>query len=552
MNLLDAEWIPVRHASGRQRWIAPHQVTEAIGTDPVMTLDAPRADFNGALTQFLIGLIQTAWLRSDRHWDREELLWEPPSPDALRALFAPLRGVFDFDGDGPRFMQDLTLGLEDSPAENGIGALLIESPGESALERNTDHFVKRGGVQALCPDCAAAALFTLMTNAPSGGAGHRTSLRGGGPLTTLVVYDPERQGHPPRALWRDMVCNVLEPVLLLRYCDQQKADLKYIFPWLAPQRELQAPDPKAETQPLDVHPAHMFWAMPRRIRLNLDAVASGVCDLCGRASVRLVSRYHAKNYGLNYKGPWQHPLSPYYRSKSTEQALPMHPQPGGLGYRHWLGWVLGTDSAGKRVQPASVVQAFVGDGGGSMFRLWAFGYDLENMKVRCWYEATFPLFELPADGDATEVLRGIVNALLQPTEKVADYLRRAVCGAWLGNGEARGDLEFIEASYWSATEHGFFDAVREAVELAHTRGREAVEASVGLRERWVKDLRRAAFALFDLHAGSGDVASSHPERIAAAHLNLKRQLFGDALLRDAGLKPPEATATRRGRKAKAA
>ena len=28
--------------------------------------------------------------------------------------------------------------------------------------------------------------------------------------------------------------------------------------------------------------------------------------------------------------------------------LPLHPQPGGLGYRHWLGWVLGLRSD-KRV-----------------------------------------------------------------------------------------------------------------------------------------------------------------------------------------------------------
>ncbi len=552
MNLLDAEWIPVRHASGLQRRIAPHQLTDAIDTDPIAALDAPRADFNGALIQFLIGLVQTAWLQSGRQWDRDELLWEPPAPDALRALFAPLREAFEFDGDGSRFMQDRTLGPADSPAENGIGALLIESPGESALERNTDHFVKRGGVQALCQDCAAAALFALMTNAPSGGAGHRTSLRGGGPLTTLVVYDPEQAGHPPRALWRDVICNVLEPMLLLRECDRQKSELRHIFPWLAPQQDLQTPGPKAETQPLDVHPAHMFWAMPRRIRLDLDAVAGGDCDLCGRASERLVSRYRTKNYGLNYKGPWRHPLSPYYRNKPAEPALPMHPQPGGLGYRHWLGWVLGTDIAGKRVEPASVVQAFVSQGGGSMFRLWAFGYDMENMKARCWYEATFPLFESPAGNDAAEVLRGIVDALLQATEKAADCLRRAVRDAWLGDGEARGDLEFVEANYWSATEHKFFDAINEANALAHTQGREAVEASIGLRERWISDLRRTAFSLFDLHAGRGDIASSHPERIAAAHLALKKQLFGDALMRAAGLKPPEDTATRRGRKARAA
>jgi CRISPR system Cascade subunit CasA len=28
------------------------------------------------------------------------------------------------------------------------------------------------------------------------------------------------------------------------------------------------------------------------------------------------------------------------------------------------------------------------------FRLWAFGYDMDNMKARCWYEAQMPLYEI--------------------------------------------------------------------------------------------------------------------------------------------------------------
>ncbi|MGG2362666.1 type I-E CRISPR-associated protein Cse1/CasA, partial [Salmonella enterica] len=64
--------------------------------------------------------------------------------------------------------------------------LLIESPGANTLKKNLDHFVRRGRVEVLAPAAAAMALFTLQTFAPSGGAGHRTSLRGGGPLTTLV------------------------------------------------------------------------------------------------------------------------------------------------------------------------------------------------------------------------------------------------------------------------------------------------------------------------------------------------------------------------------
>src|SRR5690606_39878644 len=55
MNLLETAWIPVRRASGQQDWVAPWQIAEP----DIVALDSVRADFNGALVQFLIGLIQT-------------------------------------------------------------------------------------------------------------------------------------------------------------------------------------------------------------------------------------------------------------------------------------------------------------------------------------------------------------------------------------------------------------------------------------------------------------------------------------------------------------
>lgn len=549
MNLLEDGWIPVRHASGRHRLIAPDELTDSIEADPIVAVDAPRADFNGALVQFLIGLVQTAWVRSRRYWDREALLWTPPSPSALRDLFAPLREAFEFDGAGARFMQDLTLGPADTPMKNSIAALLIEAPGEQSLERNTDHFVKRGVTNAICLECAAAALFTLMTNAPRGGAGHRTSLRGGGPATTLVIYDPDREGDPPRALWRDVACNILDPALFLSTCDRSKTALGHVFPWLGAQQDLQALDVKSEVQPLRVHPAHMFWAMPRRIRLDLDAPASGQCDLCGRVSESLVSRYQTKNYGLNYKGPWRHPLSPYYRSKPTGPSLPVHPRPDGLSYRHWLGWVLGSADGTRQIEPATVVQAFVESGGLPGFRLWAYGYDMDKMKARCWYEATFPLFEFDSgDQDAPATLRGIVDALLLVSVKVAGHLRMAVSDAWFGEVEVRGDLGFIEAGYWSGTEQDFFDCVRRSAALVRKHGRDAVEASASIRKHWIHCLRRSAFALFDAHAARGELEACHPERLAAAYQGLRRQLFGDALMVSLGLKP-EGEPIRRQRRA---
>ena len=549
MNLLTDRWIPVRDAHNQSRLIAPHELTADIAINPILRLDAPRPDFNGALAQFLIGLVQTAWVLAGKRWNRELMLLKPPSPDALAEAFAPLLHAFELDGDGPRFMQDLTLCAADKPAENGIAALLIESPGEQATERNTDHFVKRGQGSAMCTHCAAMALFTLMTNAPSGGAGHRTSLRGGGPLTTLLIHDPEAEAAAAPALWRDVAANVRDTSRFLVDANPERAELKHVFPWLAGIQQLQ---PGEETQPLDAHPAQMYWAMPRRIRLVFGDAAPRACELCGAMDRMIVERYHTKNYGMNYKGPWRHPLSPYYRTKPTEPALPMHPQPGGLGYRHWLGWVLGLEQKGKSVEPAAVVRDLLTEQPSAQFRLWAFGYDMDNMKARCWYESRFPLFDFPLGDEAAESLRGLVDRLLETAELGAAFLRWAVRDAWLGDADARGDLSFVEAGFWSTSEPGFFARVGQAGALVKQHGREAFEQSLDLRADWLAAVQRQVLTLFDLHAVAGGVEVSRPDRLAAAHRVLRSQLFGDKLRAAAGLPVEKAPAKGRGKKSSTA
>jgi CRISPR system Cascade subunit CasA len=545
MNLLTDRWIPIRDSRNQARLIAPHELTADIGSNPILRLDAPRPDFNGALAQFLIGLVQTAWVLAGRRWNRERMLLQPPSPDELAQAFAPFTHAFELDGDGPRFMQDLTLCAADKPAENGMAALLIDSPGEQASERNTDHFVKRGQGSAMCTHCAAMALFTLMTNAPSGGAGHRTSLRGGGPLTTLLVHDPEAADAPPPALWRDVAANVRDTPRFVADANPERAELKHVFPWLA---AIEALQPGAETQPLDTHPAQMYWAMPRRIRLVFDASAPGVCELCGAIDRPLVERYHTKNYGMNYKGPWRHPLSPYYRSKPADPPLPMHPQPDGLGYRHWLGWVLGLEQKGRVVEPAAVVRDLLSEQPSAQFRLWAFGYDMDNMKARCWYESRFPLFDFPPGDEAAEALRGLLDRLLETAELSASFFRWAVRDAWLGDADARGDLSFVEAGFWSTTEPAFFACVAQAAAVVRQHGRDAFEESLALREAWLSAVRREVLALFDLHAATGVVEAAHPARLAAAQRVLRSQLWGDKLRAAAGLPIEKAPAKARAKK----
>lgn len=526
MNLLNESWVPVRRREGARDWITPYQLS-----DPdIVAFDADRADFNGALAQFAIGLLQTTTpVDSPVLWKR--LFDSPPSPETLMEWFAPVASAFGLDGDGARFMQDFSLKAEEGTL-NSISALLIESPGENALRNNSDHFVKRGQVEAMCPACAAAALFTLQTNAPSGGVGYRTGLRGGGPLTTLLLAQPRQ------SLWQDLWLNVLERSRFLAQCgDAQKSVPHFRFPWLA---DIGAIQTGAETAPAQVHPDHIFWAMPRRIRLDMDGDAAGNCDICGQTAEKLVQQYETKNYGLNYKGPWDHVLSPYYETK--EGWLPLHPQPGGFGYRHWLPWVMGMSADKKRQRPARVVD-YLRDHRARLvqgqLRLWAFGFDMDNMKARCWYESALPLYALAdCSPDAQKQIESEVAIWLAGAELAAYFLRSAVKGAWF-SADARGDFSAIDASFWGATEAVFYRQLKALIDLLRDDDDSETDP-LPTREAWHRHLVHTCLRLFDGEfVGAGAVERQNPHRLATAYQQLKRNLDGPKMRQALALPVPE-------------
>ena len=127
-NLLHERWIPVKRKNGENPvYISPSQITDGLATNPIIALAAPRPDFNGALIQFLIGLIQTTSPPADEsEWQKK--FRSPPSPDELKVAFERYADAFNLDGDGPRFMQDLDL-TETEGEQNKIDHLLMEMPG---------------------------------------------------------------------------------------------------------------------------------------------------------------------------------------------------------------------------------------------------------------------------------------------------------------------------------------------------------------------------------------------------------------------------------------
>ena len=512
MNLIKDPWIAVRCKSGSETLIAPWQLTEA--HDPVIALSTPRPDFNGALMQFLIGLLQTAATPDDNNcW--LDWLESPPNPEQLKACFERYAYAFELKAEKGAFMQDFDELDTDTQA---IEKLLIDSPGGKTLKDNTDHFVKRERIKHICPGCAATALLSLQVNAPSGGVGHRTSLRGGGPLTTLVILD--ENSDLPADLWRNLWLNVLEKSEIANLTGNKgKTAPADIFPWLAKTRTSETNSGK-ETTPIDINPLQMYWGMPRRIRIHWQSdnniSNAEYCDLCGEASDELINHYQTQNYGINYTGAWQHPLSPY-RLDNTGNLLPRHVQPAGLSYQHWLSMIEDDENNFS----SEVVKRYQNLGWDKeQFRLYAFGYDMDNMKARCWYEATFPLYTIP------DVIRVAfskrVQTLTETAAEFAGFIQRNVKEAWFKRpGDAKGDTTFLKQIFYEHTESAFYQAVKEL----QTRLSNGTGTDVDVLREWHGTLRSSALDLFDYWSTCGDFTQANPRRIAEAREKLKRQIY---------------------------
>jgi len=491
----------------------------------VTALAYPKPELNGSIMQFLIGWLQTVVPENQDEDDWEELYFNPPSPEQLKAWSAEWVSAFELDGDGPRFMQDADLDVSDG-TPIGIGALLMDSPGGNTLKQNTDHFIKRDLVSKLSAVYAAAALYNLQLNAPSGGQGHRTSMRGGGPLTTLVVPD---SASGQATLWRTVWMNVFDWTSFSEQydCVRPVGPTPDVFPWLDQTR---SSDPKKGgkvTTPDDAHPLQMYWSMPRRIRLDTDSVPVGRCDLSGIENDAVISRYYTKNFGTNYEGAWNHPLSPYYFDKNGN-GLPMHAQSDGFNYRHWMGLVVG--KAGLKT-PARIVHHAVSSSRlrGEQLRVWAFGYDMDNMKAMAWYESTYPIY--PASNTATSQAFDVtVTALIEASDLARAYLQKSVKAAWFRRpAEKKGDSSVIDLSFWRRTEQDFYSSLDELHQALKIESVDTQTAREAVKRRWLNLLKRESVNQFDMLTSSGDFRQADPKRIAIARGDLRRSMNGKKL-----------------------
>ena len=528
-NLIDEPWIPVRRASGAEEWIRPWEVpARGEDTSRATGLSAPRPDFNGALIQFLIGLVQTAFApNTEREWRRR--LQNPPNPGELREAFSAHASAFNLDGDRPRFLQDYDRIPE--AKDKPIAYLLVDSPSDNALRKNKDHFIKDRTAQQYCGACTATALYDLQTHAPQGGRGHRTSLRGGGPVSTIVMG---------RDLWHTIWLNVLPGPDLAGGDAAPDGDppQSSVYPWLAPTRT--SGDDRATT-PEDAHPLQAFWGMPRRIYLD-EPEEGGRCSLCGREQGRLFSGYRTTNHGVDYQGAWEHPLTPH-RIGDDGEPRPRHAQQEGFSYRYWRGFAIG---GGDQSQPARVVRRFYKRGRYAELddvfkgpaRLWVFGFETDRTKIRAWHESQMPLYRVPPE--VRPELERLVSRLVDVAGSVAGNLTQALRKGLYGypsettTGKTDWDIaegasrdhtlfENAEVQFWQDTEPAFYDTLGSAVRKLEDREPESGEEALdGLKVRWAETLQEEALRLFDETTQHGRSQAEDLKALSVARQELRR------------------------------
>lgn len=526
ISLLDEIWISVRDRDGAISKIAPWQIAEGNGLR-YTTLAAPRPDFNGALAQFLIGLLQTAFApEDDKAWRK---LWDaPPTPEQLRQAFDQYREAFVLDGDGPRFMQHKLAAEANEPKK--IGFLLLDAFGDNTLKFNRDHFYKRASFRQLCSHCVATALYTLQLNAP-GNKVYRSSIRRGGPLTTLLLPKNDNEGIT-LGLWHRLWLNVLPADVMLN--ESSQTDGKAIFSWLSQKSFGELITPQM------VHPYFVYWAMPRQLAFDFEHTFSGRCDLCGEDGVELHDSYKVLDYGPKTEG-FQHPLSPYQRKNANEFALPIPTPRGGVGYRDWAGVVVsGEDGSGKGFRAPSKI---VGHHRLSFYRrdidssIWAFGFGMKDMNARAWFESRMPLLLVSRERQEDFENRAnlYVLAACRIERSLLLLLRKAIyCNPdrqkgggskWLvpeGIPDMKDfpRLSLVEnclGDYWRNGEPVFYEHLEKL--------RQAVEDEKDLDgEPWRKALCKLAVESFNRAVESFEVSDSRIKAVIAA----RRELWFEA------------------------
>lgn len=392
MNLLTSAWIPVREG-GVFRHITLETLLCGEGD---YHLSLYRDDMETAALQLLISLVQAAFTPNSN----EELFLrekQPLTTQEYATAIAPLEEWFELDHEDTPFMQSRGVRAKDATPIQKLFAGLPEG-------NNHAFFNPPGEVGAVCPSCAAIALFNQASNCPSFGGGFKDNLRGSAPVNTFVVGNSLR-----KTLWLN--------VLTAGYASS-------ILPNTTAENRLTWITPIKAGEKIQAHGIGLlrglFW-QPTKLVL-IGESKDGLCDSCMSPSQNLYKGFKKEwKFLYEVQGLWPHPHSPQVWNLKKSGAVDKHrflsfttTAPAWTQLNQYL--VVHDDSI-----PAPVVEQFKELFPRRALNLYVSGY--RNKKAAIILRR-HDLFSMPVDWGADNRLSGVINEALN----VRSLLRRKLYG----------------------------------------------------------------------------------------------------------------------------
>lgn len=538
-NLLHEPWIPVVRRDGTRQWIRPAEITSDYDRNPVVRLDSNRADFNGALIQFLIALVQTCCAPEQEDDDLygepwKEQFFKPPTSEALQAKFDTYQAAFNLDGEYPRFMQDKAAAGE---TEWDIFKLLIDGFGAS------HHFGKFENITGLGYRAAATALVSHQMNTTNSLAGsknqHRSSIRNGGFLTTILT-----SANTEPTLWETVWLNILPQSVFNAYCgNPEKTAIQNIFPWMGETRVSDASGRDTFTE--DEHPLTMYWAMPRRVHLRFEDAAEGSCAVETNGTESVIRTFDVKPDGFNYK-LWLHPLTPVRYDENNVPTSFYKTDNDGVRYNNWLGIVQTVNVKKASIEAAKIMKYFRSESGKQdkpsrndmvpLVKIAAFGFTNDNAKIQSYRYNEMPLYAIPEA--IRETTESIIEHSIDAASKVVYRLREA-CKACVGmkiyklkdgkwqwvshpqkSGKDSGVVDGAESSFWQNTETAFYDTLSTTISALSANPDEFSDEMKAIKQKWHSSLADAALAIFATLADAAPFEQIDMRSVLRAELEL--------------------------------
>jgi CRISPR system Cascade subunit CasA len=529
-------------------WIRPADITSDYTGNPVVRLDSNRADFNGALVQFLIALLQTCSapseedddLLNDEPWKTR--FFSPPTPETLQTEFLTYEAAFNLDGEYPRFMQDRTVQGEGS-ASWDIFKLLIDGFGAS------HHFGKFDAIAGMGYRAIAVALISHQMNTTNSTAGsknqHRSSLRNAGFLTTIL-----RAASNDATLWQDIWLNILPKPVFENYSgNPDKHEIHHIFPWMGETRVSDGTGRDTFTD--DEHPLTMYWAMPRRVHIPFEAAQDGICSVLPNGQEKILQTFDVKPDGFNYK-LWKHPLTPIRYDENNVLTSFYKTDNAGVRYSDWLGIVQEVNVKKASIESAKVIRYFRTESGGGektgrssivpYVRIAAFGFTNDNAKILSYRYNEMPLYSIPdAIRTTTEItIEHYIEAANQAVYRLREACKGVVGikiykqkdGKWLWaspsqkSGKDSGVVDGAEATFWDSTETAFYDTLRSTIDALSENPDALSDAMKAIKQQWHTTLADAAMQIFRTLADAAPFEQADMRSVLRAELELSWFLRG--------------------------